>query len=769
MRSPASGTLVALATCFLALLLTPGSWQVPASGLDPSWGYAAEYAYLNGLVFGRDFSFTSGPLSFVYTRLFHPDTFVWVAISIAYVAAVYVVAVWWSPRRWISLALLGWLVLLCAPLWPDAVFFSLPLAIFFLAITEAGPFPVLAFLVAGLAVPSLAKFNVLVMALPLLCLADASALIRRSRCYWYSALYCVSVLIIYRLSGQPITGIWDFLYGSVDVAAGYGQTMGNFWWTPHQTVLVVAAIATLACAWVLMGGTRDFVLRASSVLALAWFIFIAFKTGNVRIGHQATTWHAIAVASSFFVLIPAATARARLFSAIFALVWITGCFLCYQYLVSTINPGAIAQERATQLTAQAMRVAGWLRPHAHFAELEKARREAVQQLLKNAPHDLVGTVASVPWEFSEIIAAGFQFSPTPPLQQYTSYTPRLRKQTEQYFAGARRPENLFFRIATIDEHYRTTELGLALPSILANYDLVSLGSTLPGSPLQLRRRNAARAVETRTVEEKWALMGEWVEVPRLDKGGLMIAIQPVERIMGKLLALLYKQSSFELELKFADGTVDKSRFFPSLVSDGFLVLPPSITEPVLFLDAEHGFDIARMNPLTAIRVRPADLAATGFLPTYRLAASSVVITGQSEYPHPEDAALLALVAGRVLESPDVRLLDGRLLAHTPSKILAALPGGKRLNGEIGFFDGAWKDGNPQPVTFAISAMTPKGPELLIEKTLDPKNRADDRGPQAFSVDLPKPATPGGNVDLLFETRPATAWGWTYWSNFKMMP
>src|SRR5215470_4259210 len=86
--------------CAIRLLYEPV--EFPSAGLDPSWKYASEYAYRTRLIFGRDFVFTSGPLSFVSTGLFHPDTFPWIVIAFGYGMLVYVAAVWWSDRRWLA-------------------------------------------------------------------------------------------------------------------------------------------------------------------------------------------------------------------------------------------------------------------------------------------------------------------------------------------------------------------------------------------------------------------------------------------------------------------------------------------------------------------------------------------------------------------------------------------------------------------------------------------------------------------------------------------
>jgi hypothetical protein len=768
------GGLLLLFGAMPAIFLISRPFEVPAAGLDPSWKYAAEYAYLNGLVFGRDFSFTCGPLSFVYTHLFHPETFHWIAISTVHALMIYFAAVWWSANRCVAVACLAVLALIFAPLAADALFFSLCLLVFLMAIAERTPTVVVVVLVTGLAIPSLAKFNIFLLAMPLMLLADATALARRSPCYGLSAIYFLSLLAFYVISGQPIGDFWDFLRGSLDIAMSYGEAAGNFWWSSQQTVLVLAVIGILGTLSAMTKNASDRTLRFACLIGLALYLFIAFKTGNVRIGHQYTTWNALALSSTIFFMSPALSTSQQRSAGMIGTGWAVACFLLMQYFIVGPSLVARADERADTLIEQANSVIEWLNPKKRLAELQDRRSSAEAKLAMSAPPGLVGTLGSLPWNFSEIIAAGYRFVPQPSLQQYVSYTPRLRARDEQHFAGERRPDYLTFRLATIDGHYRTIEMGPSLPHVLAGYDLDSIESSLPGGALLLRRRAAPRPIELSKLDEKPARLGEWVEVPPLSQGRMLLSIRPKERVVGKLIAFLYKQSSFDLELKFASGAEVKSRIFRNLVSDGFLVLPPDIDDAELFLEAERRPETAVANPLLAVRVSPADLAKVAFSSTYMLSAMSVTIVGAPEHPRsPSDAspedAMTILRRGLIIESPEVRVLDGRLLAHAPSKISAKFPGGRQLSGEIGFFDGAWQTGNPKPVTFAISVLTSKGVEPLFERTLDPLNRAGDRGAQPFSVELPPTSSPDTRVELLFETRPGTSWGWSYWSNLKMSP
>src|ERR1700747_2029164 len=109
--TPIASLIIVPAAALVALFLVSQPWSMPAAGLDPSWWSALEYSYLNGLVLGRDFSFPAGPLSFIYTRLFHPETFPWAIAATIHAAAVYTALICLSPNWKLTIGLTIWLAL----------------------------------------------------------------------------------------------------------------------------------------------------------------------------------------------------------------------------------------------------------------------------------------------------------------------------------------------------------------------------------------------------------------------------------------------------------------------------------------------------------------------------------------------------------------------------------------------------------------------------------------------------------------------------------
>src|SRR5260364_23013 len=66
--------LAGLLFVMLRAIFVPFMPYMPSSGLDPSWVYGTNQAVAQGLIFGRDFIFTTGPYGSIYTKAFHPAT-----------------------------------------------------------------------------------------------------------------------------------------------------------------------------------------------------------------------------------------------------------------------------------------------------------------------------------------------------------------------------------------------------------------------------------------------------------------------------------------------------------------------------------------------------------------------------------------------------------------------------------------------------------------------------------------------------------------------
>jgi hypothetical protein len=64
-----------LAAVMVALRFLPIPPHFPSAELDASWRSALHYAAINRFAWGRDLVFTTGPLGFLFTGMFWPQTY----------------------------------------------------------------------------------------------------------------------------------------------------------------------------------------------------------------------------------------------------------------------------------------------------------------------------------------------------------------------------------------------------------------------------------------------------------------------------------------------------------------------------------------------------------------------------------------------------------------------------------------------------------------------------------------------------------------------
>jgi hypothetical protein len=112
-----------------------------------------------------------------------------------------------------------------------------------------------------------------------------------------------------------------------------------------------------------------------------------------------------------------------------------------------------------------------------------------------------------------------------------------------------------------------------------------------------------------------------------------------------------------------------------------------------------------------------------------------------------------------------------LLAHPECSLEFPVQAGDAgLQGRFGLLAGAYQNGNATDgVEFVVEYVPTSGtPVVLWSRELDPVNRREDRGLQAFSVNFPHAA---GRVILHTRNRPGhnAAWDWSLWTDLRFVP
>ncbi len=234
-------------------------------GLDESWLAVMHLAWLEGWQFGDQLVWTGGPYNFVYSRMFHPETYpLVVAIALA-VSSCVVLAIWRialeGTGQLLLAASLAVVVFEIAHASPDLEAYLLVCLTLLLAtlrsrstsgVSERETDLILDGCALSLALLSLGKHSFLLAAAPAIALASIDSSLRQRRFPRLLVSYVAGLVVFWLLAGQPILGIPAFLDGVWEITAGYSDAMSRRRGA-YARVVTDLVVALLALGWLGLG------------------------------------------------------------------------------------------------------------------------------------------------------------------------------------------------------------------------------------------------------------------------------------------------------------------------------------------------------------------------------------------------------------------------------------------------------------------------------------------------------------------------------------
>lgn len=575
-RRLADVLLWTLVLCTCVAKFVPFQPDLPSGGLDASWRFAMSQATAMGLHFGTDVIFTFGPYAPVYTRLYHPATDVMMLSASLYLALAYWLAGFLAlrrgPRHWV----LGYVVFMAGALYfPDPLLFSLPLLLGLTVLGGVHPdhgwllrgkrAPVyLALLFAPLGLLPLVKGSLLVLccAVALLCAALFVSL--RQRLLAAACLLgpLTALLLFWMLAGQPVGVLPAYLTSMLPIIAGYTEAMA------YPGVLREAAaflIASAVLAWAI--GRHPFkALHAKVFLGALYavYLFLAFKAGFVRHdGHAAIAASALVLAALALPLV----LRSRLVIAGVALSLLAWVWIDYHYMHTSASAfaGNVSATYRGAWNGAALRLSTPAWPRNDYDAAVQALR--AQAGLPRLP----GSTDIYAYQQSDLIASGNQWSPRPVMQSYSAYTPALAELNRQHLLGPGAPDNVVFRVETIDGRLPALDDGASWPALLAGYRPVNL----LGDAVLLRKTGAqpvtASAKFTPLAAGEYRF-GEKVAVPAA-QGRIFVQMDIKPSLLGRLAGLLFRTDRLQLTVKLQGGESKTFRLVSGMSRAGFILSP----------------------------------------------------------------------------------------------------------------------------------------------------------------------------------------------------
>jgi hypothetical protein len=755
---------------------------------DGSWNQSYAYFLKNQFQAGKDYLFTCGPLGYFQNGMVYDSELFWYKYAWELVVkSVLVIAIMRFARH-----LPGFLAKLAFCL---LAFTLIPLAEYFFPLLLIGVITVkenrssvlyLAAVTLFLAVISLVKFTYFTYSVPVVCLIALSMLGNKHRwaALWPLALFATAFTLIWVGLGQSLGNLPHFLFGSLQISAGYAEAMsieGN----PTE---VYCALLILVTFWatLLPFSARDLpALRCLGNLRqlclvglLGLTAFSEWKHGFISQGGICVVFFSLFLLTPF--LLPAlftdydwrAVPRVRLLAACFSLslagITVFGNGIDWITFIPSLPVSVIDNARLV------------LDPSRLKRDLDHQQAEAAEAIQLPLIRARVGraSVDVISVEQSVLLLNKLNWRPRPVFQSHAAYTPYLQSANAEFFRTENAPQYVIFRLEPIRERFPTLDEGQALLEILQCYRPVLAEK---GYLLLERYRGPSESggLTGEVVLEKKVKFDEVVDLNGLPGKYHTLAVKIRRSWWGRLRNFLYKPPQVNILVSTGpDQEPHTYRFIPSMAEGGF-ILNPWLEGPYEDILNLYDYDHPTGKMITWFCI------TTGGPESYEDEIEVTIKTFPRLVGAGLDPAVLVQVQYPVMRTPFVRATAHEpvtvetyagknvLRVHAPSAVEFDVPSRsrpRRIAGKFGILPDAYAnpDDSTDGVQFAVEYTAGGGsPQVLFEKFLDPHNQPRDQGMQDFAVWLPPGETgtvvlkafkpPGKNEHL----------DWAFWADVEI--
>jgi hypothetical protein len=584
-----SWAVVLLLTLLMTLFCATLPSRAATAELDPSWQAFLQYAAAHRLKSGSEVVFTYGPLGHlvatvyaggpVYPRLFFE--FIFVSLNVLPLAFLTRNSSWRLRTAIYGLITLGPILIVTGKdglvqlgmVWWGWLCFINPVG------TVGLPALALAILAA---ISGLIKFSWLVIGAGTCAAVLADLVVRRA--WWPAAMLLIAAITtfggLWWIQGQQLSEIGNYLTASASVASGYAETMG----LRCSGGTLALGIGLLTCAILAIflpqpeeardDGRPRGVRRVLMSLWLSTLLFISWKHGFTRADAHVVIFGMFA---GMLCLVPLALQSTdNRFSTMRG--WLAVIALVLAMALSQKNfPGSILQSPRIAICNFGYNLGSLVRPIDYADSLAESWRTSccalslpgAREALGNDSMDVYG------WRQTYAIANGFNYTPRPVCQSYSSYNRDLISRNTEFYRSGHAPEWVLFDLAPIDGRMPSLEDSLCLVEILRRYQFVE-----DVDPFLLLKKTARPSGGFSLLETGTSNVGRLVDLRAHSNKDIWVEVDVAAGLVAKLQATLLRPAILRIRLHTApvgDGSgkhVDQVYNAPlAMLSAGFLINP----------------------------------------------------------------------------------------------------------------------------------------------------------------------------------------------------
>ncbi|HMK18615.1 MAG TPA: hypothetical protein VK492_10450 [Chitinophagaceae bacterium] len=566
---------------FLTFLIFPSSfYQIPKTGLDPSWNISLHLANKYDLVFGKDFVFTYGPFGVLYSRLpisvnkyfyllfdlYFLCTFIFVArkifkayfnfIIVLFAFLIVIVAMYDAAEQWFFFFLL-----------------------FFLFSFLKEPAGKIGYLVQAALISIFCfyyKLGLGISSLTIFTMAITYAVIRKKLPVRNYIIIVVSYLLILWLCAVAFNvDMKGYLKGAIHIIDGFNDSMfiplaAGLYKFAFASIAILAIIAFWILYRLITFVRKKEVLRNIDEIFLyllfTMAVYVLFKSSFVRFdGHIFLFFKSMSIVIILIYLFTQGKIEKRIASfACWAVVLIS------LWVVNSAPGSYKPVNRIFNLSFIDFKI-GEIKNYFtglknYDAEVTKSDKLLSQD---NEFRKIIGnhSVDIIPAEVSKIYFNGFHYNPRPVIQSYTAYDGYLDNLNYEKYMSANAPDYVLFSMSSIDDRFAFFDETKTKLALINNYKVVGEVD----EELILKKRDTSRSLIKLKEEENLIIkLGEDILVKR--SSDIQVSSLFIEyNLTGKLRRLVYQPPVMKIFFTLENDEIKSFRVSKTILEGGVIL------------------------------------------------------------------------------------------------------------------------------------------------------------------------------------------------------
>jgi len=390
-----------------------------------------------------------------------------------------------------------------------------------------------------------------------------------------SVSYLAALALLWKITGQELGDIGQWLRGSLEITSGYVEAMSS---TP-ETVTLVLSFCTLFifCFMLIFSAFKKILapVECLPLLLLLLFAFLSWKLGFVRADEQHI--------SRFFISFPLITgliladtgkagspvsAGKPLLISFIAIMALSITVFHLQakgrnfFKLAVLNFTASIETNSEQL----MKIATGRYKECFTDFQTRSVTEGFPIIRSLVGDNSIDVISSISWIAME---NRLNYRPRPVNQGNATYTPYLQNLNLSFLKSAHRPDWIVAKMDSIDDKLPVMEDALLFPWIIRNYNL----KWSDNSTLLLKLKPFSPTTPSKElISERVISFGQPIVFSGNYDFPVILQVEVEPTFLGKLAGLLYHRPPLSMTLEFGKQKVTK-RFVPSMAREGFLIQP----------------------------------------------------------------------------------------------------------------------------------------------------------------------------------------------------